>query len=55
MTVKDAIGRMSGRSSIVEEVIPGAALMNCPMVTKDPVAADDGELTVMAKVPVAHG
>jgi hypothetical protein len=55
MIVKDGTERMSGRNFIVEEVILGAALMNCPMVMKDPVEADDEELTVMAKVPVAHG
>ena len=55
MIARDGTERMSGRSFIVEEVIPGAALMNCPMVTRDPVEAGDEELTVMAKVPVAHG
>jgi hypothetical protein len=46
---------MSVRSFIVEEVIPEAALMNCLMVTKDPVEADDEELTAMAKALAAHG
>ena len=55
MTAKDERERMSVRSCIAEEVIPGAALMNCLMVTKDLVEADDEELTVMAKVLAAHG
>jgi hypothetical protein len=55
MIARGGIERMRGRSFTVEEVTPGVALMNCPMVTKDPVEADDEELTVMAKVPVAHG
>jgi hypothetical protein len=55
MIVKDGTGRMSGRNSIVEEVTLGVALMNCLMVTKDQLEADDVELTVMAKVLAVHG
>jgi hypothetical protein len=55
MIAKDGTERMSVRSFIVGEVIPGVALMNCLTVTKDPVEADDEELTVMAKVLAAHG
>ena len=45
---------MSGEAT-ADEVIPGAALMNCLMVMKDPVEVGDAELTVMAKVVVAPG
>ena len=55
MIARGGTERMNVRSFIVEEVIPGVALMNCHMVTKDPVEADAEELTVMAKVLAAHG
>jgi hypothetical protein len=55
MIANDGIGRMSGRSFTADEVIPGAALMNCLMVMKDPVEVGDAELTVMSKVVVAPG
>jgi len=55
MIVRDGTGRMSVRSFIVGEVIPGVASMSCLTVTKDPVEIDVEELTVMVKVLAAHG
>jgi hypothetical protein len=55
MIAKEGKGRMSARSFTVEEVIPGAALMNCHTVTTDLAEADDEELTAMVRVLVAQG
>ncbi len=55
MTEKEEIERVSGKSSIVREEIPGEASMSCHMVMRDLVEAGDEELTVMWKVLIAPG